>query len=54
MRLKRVNEKQPGHVGNWMKVIFTDESIICIGQSDDARTFVRYRSNETYGEDYLE
>ena len=33
---------------NWMKVIFIEESRICIGQSDDARTFIWCRSNETY------
>uniref|UniRef100_A0A3B1JS01 Uncharacterized protein n=1 Tax=Astyanax mexicanus TaxID=7994 RepID=A0A3B1JS01_ASTMX len=33
-----------------MKVIFSDESRICIGQGDDAGTFVWCRSSEIYEE----
>lgn len=31
-----------------MKVIFSNESLICIGQGDDVGTFVWSLSNETY------
>ena len=31
-----------------MKVIFNDDTRIAIAQSDDARTFVWYHSNEIY------
>ena len=41
-----MKEKQSWYVGNWMKVIFGNESRICIGQGDYAETFCR--SNETY------
>ena len=33
-------------VNDWEKVIFSNESRICIGQGDDARTFVWRRVNE--------
>ena len=33
-------EKQSWDVDNWMKVIFNNESRICIGQSDYAATFI--------------
>ncbi|CAI9615191.1 unnamed protein product [Staurois parvus] len=36
-----------------MNVIFSDESRICIGQGDDAITFVWCCSNEMYKDDCL-
>ena len=35
MRLKWTKEKQLWHGDIWMKVIFSDESKTCIGQSGD-------------------
>uniref|UniRef100_A0A3B1JCI9 Tc1-like transposase DDE domain-containing protein n=1 Tax=Astyanax mexicanus TaxID=7994 RepID=A0A3B1JCI9_ASTMX len=43
-------ERQSWTVDDWMKVIFSDESRICIGQGDDAGTFVWCRSSEIYEE----
>ena len=40
MKLMWTKEKQSWRVENWMKVIFTDKSRICIGQGDDAETSV--------------
>lgn len=39
-RLHWAKEKHSWYVDDWMKVIFIDESQICIGQGDDAGTFV--------------
>uniref|UniRef100_A0A3B1JB81 Transposase Tc1-like domain-containing protein n=1 Tax=Astyanax mexicanus TaxID=7994 RepID=A0A3B1JB81_ASTMX len=39
-RLQWAKERQSWTVDDWMKVIFSDESRICIGQGDDAGTFV--------------
>ena len=47
MKLKWNKEKQTWCVDNWMKVIFSDESRICIGQGKDAGTFIWCYSNET-------
>ena len=44
MRLKLATEKW--RVDNWMKVIFNDESRICIGHGNNATTFFRSHSNE--------
>ncbi len=52
-RLQWAKEKQSWTVDDWMKVIFSDESRICIGQGDDAGTFVWCRSNEIYEDDCL-
>uniref|UniRef100_A0A3B3YRI5 Transposase Tc1-like domain-containing protein n=1 Tax=Poecilia mexicana TaxID=48701 RepID=A0A3B3YRI5_9TELE len=43
-RLQWAKERQSWTVDDWMKVVFSDESIICIGQGDDAGTFVWCRS----------
>ena len=40
-------------VDNWEKVTFSDESQICIGQEDDAGTFVWRRENEAYSDDCI-
>ncbi|KAL7380620.1 hypothetical protein ABVT39_020779 [Epinephelus coioides] len=47
-RLQWAKEKQSWTADDWMKVIFNDEPRICIGQGDDAGTFVWCRSNEIY------
>ena len=39
MKLKWTKEKQSQRVNNWMKVIFSDKSEVCITQGDDAETF---------------
>ncbi|CAJ0964526.1 unnamed protein product [Ranitomeya imitator] len=52
-RLQWAKEKQSWTVDDWMKVLFSDESRICIGQGDDAGTFVWCRSNEIYKDDCL-
>uniref|UniRef100_A0AAR2K6C9 Transposase Tc1-like domain-containing protein n=1 Tax=Pygocentrus nattereri TaxID=42514 RepID=A0AAR2K6C9_PYGNA len=52
-RLQWAKERQSWTVDDWMKVIFSDESRICIGQGDDAETFVWCRSSEIYEEDCL-
>uniref|UniRef100_A0A3B5PSX5 Transposase Tc1-like domain-containing protein n=1 Tax=Xiphophorus maculatus TaxID=8083 RepID=A0A3B5PSX5_XIPMA len=39
-RLQWAKERQSWTVDDWMKVVFSDESRICIGQGDDAGTFV--------------
>uniref|UniRef100_A0A3Q3AY27 Tc1-like transposase DDE domain-containing protein n=1 Tax=Kryptolebias marmoratus TaxID=37003 RepID=A0A3Q3AY27_KRYMA len=49
-RLQWAKERQSWTVDDWMKVIFSDESRICIGQGDDAGTFVWCRSSEIYEE----
>uniref|UniRef100_A0A3B5PUG8 Transposase Tc1-like domain-containing protein n=1 Tax=Xiphophorus maculatus TaxID=8083 RepID=A0A3B5PUG8_XIPMA len=38
-RLQWAKERQSWTVDDWMKVVFSDESRICIGQGDDAGTF---------------
>ena len=52
-RLQWAEEKQSWSMDDWMKVIFIDESQICIGQGDDTGTFVWCSSNETYKDDCL-
>ncbi|CAJ0960620.1 unnamed protein product [Ranitomeya imitator] len=52
-RLQLAKEKQLWTVDDQMKVIFSDESQICIGQGYDAGTFVWCRSNEIYKDDCL-
>ena len=52
-RLQRAKGKQSWSVDDWMKVIFSDESRICIGQWDDAGAFIEGRSNEAYEDDRL-
>uniref|UniRef100_A0A3B3QDG3 Transposase Tc1-like domain-containing protein n=1 Tax=Paramormyrops kingsleyae TaxID=1676925 RepID=A0A3B3QDG3_9TELE len=52
-RLQWDEEKQSWTVDDWMKVVFSDESRICIGQGDDAGTFVWCHPNETYKDDCL-
>ena len=47
------DRKQSCRVSNWMKVIFSNELSICIGQDPDAETFLCCHSNETYKDDYL-
>ena len=42
MKLKWSKEKQTWCVDNWMKVIFSNESRICIGQGNDVGTLVSY------------
>uniref|UniRef100_A0A3B5QWB7 Tc1-like transposase DDE domain-containing protein n=1 Tax=Xiphophorus maculatus TaxID=8083 RepID=A0A3B5QWB7_XIPMA len=49
-RLQWAKERQSWTVDDWMKVVFSDESRICIGQGDDAGTFVWCRSSEIYEE----
>uniref|UniRef100_A0A3B1K6C0 Tc1-like transposase DDE domain-containing protein n=1 Tax=Astyanax mexicanus TaxID=7994 RepID=A0A3B1K6C0_ASTMX len=49
-RLQWAKERQSWTVDDWMKVIFSDESRICIGQGDHAGTFVWCRSSEIYEE----
>uniref|UniRef100_A0A3B5PS90 Transposase Tc1-like domain-containing protein n=1 Tax=Xiphophorus maculatus TaxID=8083 RepID=A0A3B5PS90_XIPMA len=39
-RLQWAKERQSWTVDDWMKVVFSDESRICIGQGDDAGTFL--------------
>ncbi len=51
--LQWAKEKQLWSVHDWMKAIFSDESRICIGQGDDAGTFVWCRSNEMYKDECL-
>lgn len=52
-RLQWAKDRRAWTVDDWMKVIFSDESRICIGQGDDAGTFVWCRSSEIYKEDCL-
>ncbi|CAJ0951568.1 unnamed protein product [Ranitomeya imitator] len=52
-RLQWAKEKQWWTVDDWMNVVFSDESRICIGQGDDDGTFVWCRSNEIYKDDCL-
>lgn len=52
-RLQWAKERQSWTVNDWMKVIFSDESRICIGQGDDAGTFVWCCSSEIYKDDCL-
>uniref|UniRef100_A0A3B3QGW8 Transposase Tc1-like domain-containing protein n=1 Tax=Paramormyrops kingsleyae TaxID=1676925 RepID=A0A3B3QGW8_9TELE len=52
-RLQWAKEKQSWTVDDWMKVVFSDESRICIGQGDDAGMFVWCHPNETYKDDCL-
>ncbi|CAJ0966607.1 unnamed protein product [Ranitomeya imitator] len=52
-RLQWATEKQSWTVDDWMKVLFSDESRICIGRGADAGTFVWCRSNEIYKDDCL-
>uniref|UniRef100_A0A3B5QEL9 Transposase Tc1-like domain-containing protein n=1 Tax=Xiphophorus maculatus TaxID=8083 RepID=A0A3B5QEL9_XIPMA len=49
-RLQWAKERQSWTVDDWMKVVFSDESRICIGQGDDAVTFVWCHSSEIYEE----
>ena len=51
MGLKWCKTEQSWRVNNWMKVIFSDESGICINRGDDVETFVFCRSNETCKDD---
>lgn len=51
IRLQWTKEKKWWSVGDWMKVIFTDQSPICFGQGDDAGTIIWCCSNETYKDD---
>lgn len=51
IRLQWTKEKKLWSVGDWMKVIFTDQSPICFGQGDDAATIIWCCSNETYKDD---
>lgn len=46
-------EKQSWTVDDWKKVIFSDESPICMGQTDNARTLVWCRFSEIYKDDCL-
>ena len=39
-------QKQSWSVDDWKKVIFGDESQICIGQGEDPRTYVWHHSEE--------
>uniref|UniRef100_A0A3Q3AMG8 Tc1-like transposase DDE domain-containing protein n=1 Tax=Kryptolebias marmoratus TaxID=37003 RepID=A0A3Q3AMG8_KRYMA len=52
-RLQWAKERQLRTVDDWMKVIFSYESQIYIGQGDDAGTLVWCRSNEIYADDCL-
>uniref|UniRef100_A0A8C1NF85 Transposase Tc1-like domain-containing protein n=1 Tax=Cyprinus carpio TaxID=7962 RepID=A0A8C1NF85_CYPCA len=52
-RFQWAKERQSWTVDDWMRVIFSDESRICIGQGDDAGTFVWCRSNEIYEDNCL-
>uniref|UniRef100_A0A3Q2ZWT6 Transposase Tc1-like domain-containing protein n=1 Tax=Kryptolebias marmoratus TaxID=37003 RepID=A0A3Q2ZWT6_KRYMA len=49
-KLQWAKERQSWTVDDWMKVIFSDESQICIGQGDDVGTFVWCHSNEIYAD----
>ena len=53
MWLNFAKKKQWGSVDNWMKVIFVDESRICIGQVDNTETFVWCHLNEAHKADCL-
>ena len=46
IRLQRAKEKQPWTVDVCVKEIFSAESLICIGQGDEAGTFVWCRSKK--------
>lgn len=50
-RFQWLKKKQSLTVDDYIKVIFSDESHICIGQGHDPETFVWCRSNETYKDD---
>lgn len=52
-RFQWAKERQSWTVDDWMRVIFSDESRICIGQGDDAGTFVWCRSNKIYEDNCL-
>lgn len=52
-RVRWAKEKQSWTVDDWMKVIFSDETRICIGHGDDAETFVWCRANEVYKDECL-
>ena len=52
-RLQWAKEKQLWTVDDWMKGICSDELQICIGQGDDAGTFVWCRSYEIYKDNCL-
>uniref|UniRef100_A0A3Q3AU23 Tc1-like transposase DDE domain-containing protein n=1 Tax=Kryptolebias marmoratus TaxID=37003 RepID=A0A3Q3AU23_KRYMA len=52
-KLQWAKERQSWTVDDWMKVIFSNESRICIGQGDDAGTFVWCCSSEIFADDCL-
>lgn len=49
-RLHWAKNKCAWTVEDWEKVIFSDESRICVGQGDDAGIFVWRRGNEAYSD----
>ena len=47
MKLKSNKLKKSWLLDNWIKMIFSVESIIAIGQSDDVKNFVGFLSKKT-------